>query len=95
MSQTTFQCGAIVRAIDIKGNFFIGVYMGPLKQLGHFVRNAKGQKIFCKKNHVAIAEPEEVTSYVRDLTSVYKSKETKTAAQVDSMPLAAQNAEDL
>ena len=95
MSQTTFQCGSIVRAIDIKGNFFIGVYMGPLKQLGHFVRNAKGQKIFCKKNHVAIAEPEEITSYVRDLTSVYKSKETNTTAQVDSMPLAAQNVEDL
>ena len=95
MSQTTFQCGSIVRAIDIKGNFFIGVYMGPLKQLGHFVRNAKGQKIFCKKNHVAIAEPEEVTIYVRDLTSTYKSKETKTAAQVQSMPLAAQNIDDL
>ena len=95
MSQTTFQCGTIVRAIDIKGNFFIGVYMEPVKKLGHFVRNAKGQKIFCKKNHVAIAEPEEVTIYVRDLTSAYKSKEAKTAAQVQSMPLAAQNGDDL
>ena len=95
MSQTTFQSGTIVRAIDIKGNFFIGVYMEPVKKLGHFVRNAKGQKIFCKKNHVAIAEPEEVTIYVRDLTSADKSKEAKTAAQVQSMPLAAQNVDDL
>ena len=95
MSKTTFPSGTLVRAIDVKGTFFIGVYISPIKNIGHFVRNPKGQKVYCKKNHVYIAEAEEVTAYVRALTSAYKEKEANTSAQAHSTPLAAQNIDDL
>lgn len=87
MSNNSFKSGSIVRAIDTEGNFFIGTYMYQVKGLGHFVKTPEGQRLFCKKNNVALAEAEEIQLYVKAVFAHYKQLK----GMSEEVPLAAQN----
>ena len=89
MSDNSFKSGSFVRAIDTEGRLFIGIYMYQVKGLGHFVETPEGQRLFCKKNHVALAEAEEIQLYVKAVSAHYK----RLKGMSEEVPLAAQNIE--
>lgn len=91
MSNNSFKSGSFVRAIDTEGNFFIGIYMYQVKGLGHFVKTPEGQRLFCKKNNVALAEAEEIQLYVKAVSAHYK----RLKGMSEEVPLAAQNIESM